>query len=480
MLLLQSVPALATPVKVAFIGDQDIGDDARAVLSLVAAEGTDLLLIQGDLGYRENAASAWEANLNEALGPDFPVLAVVGNHENYEWPTYQRLLRERIERAGATVCSGETGVKASCRFGDLQIVQVAVGIVEVEGVSPDDGYDEFIASSFAGTDATWRICSWHRNQNALQTGDNGDGTGWEVYDACLDAGAMVAVAHEHAYSRSFLLSDFENQVVAHTDGEMTLEPGRSFVVVSGLGGREVRPQRRGGSWWASIYTASQGATYGALFCTFDTATADCYFKAIDGAVPDQFTLRAAAAADAASGTPTPPAPLVVASATEGDDGAVDPVAEPAAVAAPQEQREAEAEEARQARAPAAQSSPERLPAAEVTGAEDASAEDTGVAGSTAAAAAETPASAEATMQPSAPAAAQATDPALDSGKGAAEGTTADASASGLGGAGGLSLGLSIACFSLLSARRGRGSGVGGQARIRRAVSDRASSRRAAL
>jgi hypothetical protein len=34
--------AIAAPIKVAFIGDQGIGDNARAVLTLVANEGTDL------------------------------------------------------------------------------------------------------------------------------------------------------------------------------------------------------------------------------------------------------------------------------------------------------------------------------------------------------------------------------------------------------------------------------------------------------
>ena len=71
---------------------------------------------------------------------------------------------------------------------------------------------------------------------------------------------------------------------------MALQPGQSFAFVSGLGGREARRQARSGDYFASIYTADQGAAAGALFCTFEDRTADCYFKAIDGAVPDQFSL----------------------------------------------------------------------------------------------------------------------------------------------------------------------------------------------
>lgn len=288
---LLSHTSIAAPVKVAFVGDQGVGEHAQAVLSLIATEGTDLLLIQGDLGYGENSAATWEANLSNALGADFPVLTVVGNHENFEWPSYQSLIQSRVDRASGLSCTGETGVKALCRFENIEIVQVSPGISEVQGVKPDDYYAEFIASSFSDSTAPWRICSWHKNQSKLQTGSKSDATGWDVYDACLNAGAMVALAHEHAYSRTYLLSDFRNQTVVHKNNEMTLESGRSFAFVSGLGGREVREQSQGGDWWASIYTATQGAAHGALFCTFDEVTANCYFKAIDGAVPDQFSLR---------------------------------------------------------------------------------------------------------------------------------------------------------------------------------------------
>lgn len=46
-----------------------------------------------------------------------------------------------------------------------------------------------------------------------------------------------------------------------------------------------------GDWLAADYTASQGATHGASFCDVESTSANCYFKAINGAVPDQFTLR---------------------------------------------------------------------------------------------------------------------------------------------------------------------------------------------
>lgn len=101
---------------------------------------------------------------------------------------------------------------------------------------------------------------------------------------------MIALAHEHAYSRTCLLIDSSNQTIVHRSNEMSLKTGQSFAFVSGLDGREAHGQARGGDYFASIYTADQSAAAGALIYTFEDDSADCYVKAIDGAVPDQFSL----------------------------------------------------------------------------------------------------------------------------------------------------------------------------------------------
>lgn len=296
--------------RVAFVGDQGVSNNARAVLSMIRDEGVDLVYILGDLGYFDNTAARWEDNLNEALGADFPVLTIVGNHDNDEWPLYRHFIESRVERVAALDCDGTVGVKAHCRFGNVDFLQTSPGIHEVDGIDGNDDYAGYIRSKFPpGSDSggRWRICSWHKNQNAMQTGSKTDATGWDVFDACLDAGAIVAMGHEHAYSRTYLLSDFRNQDVVHRDPDMVVKPGQSIAFVSGLGGHDIRAQVTHGDWWASIYTASQGATHGALFCDFGASEAECAFKAIDGAVPDRFTLRlpgSAGSADIATAVPT--------------------------------------------------------------------------------------------------------------------------------------------------------------------------------
>lgn len=302
--LLFSMPVLSA-TKVAFIGDQGVSSNARAVLSLIESEGADLLLIQGDLGYHDNTATTWEANLTDVLGADFPVLTVVGNHENHEWPLYKQFIQRRIDRVDNLRCDGDTGVKADCTFGDIQVVQVAPRIFEVEGVSPDDGYADFIRRSFEGSDAAWKVCTWHKNEYQMQVFEKDSQVGWDVYDACLDAGAMVVMGHAHTYSRTHLLSDYETQQVVNRSNEMLLEPGKSFAVVSGLGGHDIKPQVNYGDWFASAYTATQGATHGALFCSMGAEEADCYFKSVDGSVPDSFRLLNGSGRDTISLPPPP-------------------------------------------------------------------------------------------------------------------------------------------------------------------------------
>ena len=135
----------------------------------------------------------------------------------------------------------------------------------------------------------------------MQVGGKGNDTGWDVYGESRKGGAIIATAHEHSYSRTHLLSNVENQTVASIGDTLILtrdvpgtvdDEGKTFVFVSGLGGRGIRDQERSGDWWASIYTSDQQATYGALFGVFgidETPNlAYFYFKDVDGKVVDEF------------------------------------------------------------------------------------------------------------------------------------------------------------------------------------------------
>lgn len=124
----------------------------------------------------------------------------------------------------------------------------------------------------------------------MQVGNQPDHTGWGVYQACLSSGGLVATAHEHSYSRTFLMNSFENQSVMHRNNRMEIRRGESIAFVSGMGGRPIRPQRRYDDWWAAVATSTQAAAHGALFCDFAQGDANCYFKGVDGIIYDRFTL----------------------------------------------------------------------------------------------------------------------------------------------------------------------------------------------
>ncbi len=310
-----------TGLKVAFIGDQGINKNAKAVLQLIKSQGAHMVLHQGDLGYTESdpdTPANWDKQINDILGDEFPYFASPGNHDiinDNHWRDYHIKLKERLDRIPEASCSGglegidsdDVIAPSACSYKGLFFI--LSGIDTMGKANPDGAPTpheneqvNFIKNSLANDNSPWRICSWHKTQAPMQAGEKvKNETGWGVYEACRAGGAMVVTGHNHVYSRTHLMSNFENQTIASRDNLLILEKGKSFVVVSGLGGINVRhevllppPPGHRGEWWASVYTSNQNATYGALFCTFyvngQHDKADCYFEDINGKRPDEFTL----------------------------------------------------------------------------------------------------------------------------------------------------------------------------------------------
>lgn len=106
----------------------------------------------------------------------------------------------------------------------------------------------------------------------MQIGGKTDETGWTVYDTARRHGAMIATGHEHSYCRSYMMSSFQNQVVANRNHPLNLKTGESFVFVSGVGGKDIRTWEttlKNNPWWASAHASNDGLTDGALLCTFN-------------------------------------------------------------------------------------------------------------------------------------------------------------------------------------------------------------------
>ncbi len=295
--------ALETPPNftIAFIGDQGLGPDPQAVLQLIQDEGADAVLHQGDFDY-QNDPRAWDDQISAILGPDFPYFASAGNHD-FEYffarKGYLHFLAARMFRLGIG-WSGTLGAKSSFKYKGIFFVLTSPGIF-----GPGNGFfDDYIRDELAADGSIWRISGWHKSQRLMQVGGKPSETGWGVYEESRRGGAIIATAHEHSYSRTHLLSDCSQQTVASTSDTLVLarddpatpaDEGQSFVFVSGLGGRSIRDQELSGAWWASIYTSTQNADFGALFGVFNyegnPRLAYFYFKALDGTIADEFFVQ---------------------------------------------------------------------------------------------------------------------------------------------------------------------------------------------
>ena len=277
-----------TGVKVAFIGDTGTGSAFQNVLNLIKREGAELTIVAGDTSYSSSRDDDWDAMVRNTLGSADPALVAAGNHDygDSNFSDVRAYGEARLRQATSVSCSGSYAEKMTCRYKNLYFVLSAVG----SGGSRSD-HESYISSSLNNAPSgAWRICTWHKNQTDMQVGGKSNEVGWTAYETCRQKGAIIATGHEHSYSRTHLLSDMSSQTIASTSSTFTVTEGRTFAFVSGLGGIGIRDQERSGDWWASIYTSTQGARYGAMFGTFYDDRAEFYFKNINGQVIDRFTV----------------------------------------------------------------------------------------------------------------------------------------------------------------------------------------------
>lgn len=253
-------------LKVAFIGDQGPSDNALAVLQLIKDQGADLVIHAGDFDYIENPGG-WDARISQVLGPDFPYFASVGNHDLASWGGqggYQDLLNQRLGRIKGAVCEGELGVNSACTYRGLFFVLSGVGTLGT-------GHEGYLATQLGRSKHQVRICNWHKNQHDMQVGTKGDEAGWSAYQVCQAQGALVINGHEHSYARTLALSEVGNRNAGHgalgLPQSIQLGPGRTAVIVSGLGGHSQRNfalDHLQDTWWASVYAGGRQVENGKL------------------------------------------------------------------------------------------------------------------------------------------------------------------------------------------------------------------------
>jgi predicted phosphodiesterase len=262
------------PRRFVLFGDQGISNNSINLLKQTTC--SDVIIHLGDFDYIDNV-TAFKA-LYTYTGAS--LVAVVGNHDVLKWPEYREYLTS-LDVPGN--CSGDYGINYACEFDDVFVVLSGIGTY-------GENHLEFLEAELSNSNATWKICAWHKNQKLMQVGGKKDDVGWDAYDICRAHGAIIATGHEHSYSRTFVMNNFTNQSVSSFNETMNLEPGQTFAFVSGLGGKSVRAPKDSlekNPWWAKTYTANDGAIAGALFCIFDDV-GSCEFITEEGVVIDSF------------------------------------------------------------------------------------------------------------------------------------------------------------------------------------------------
>jgi hypothetical protein len=279
---------------------------------LVLEERADLLVVLGDFDYDDNP-DAWKL-LMDRLGDGFPWIAVGGNHDVAAWSRYQAIIEDKLANTPSVSCTGTPGDAANCLFRGVNIVTSGVGTF---GERADQ--EAYLDSALAESTAIWKVCAWHKNQEDMNTGWKLNEVGWGAYELCAKHGALIQTGHEHAYSRTRTLSclgqdDPDDHCPGGAYDEVEVGPGKTFVTVSGMGGRELRVFNTllhgDDTWWATYYARDRemihgvvqqvdnsSAGVGALFIDFgvdgDVRKARAEFKlAHTGRVVDEFVVYA--------------------------------------------------------------------------------------------------------------------------------------------------------------------------------------------
>eukprot|EP01102_Stenamoeba_stenopodia_P020047 TRINITY_DN7695_c0_g1_i1.p1 TRINITY_DN7695_c0_g1~~TRINITY_DN7695_c0_g1_i1.p1 ORF type:complete len:442 (-),score=84.62 TRINITY_DN7695_c0_g1_i1:71-1396(-) len=319
-------------VKIAFVGD--VGPNAIATWELVKNEDPYALFLQGDFDYAQDIY-IWKKELS-VLSASFPFIEVVGNHDVEGSVTsvlaYHQHATDRILNVSDAIdnaCEGYPGFLTACNIKGVVVLQMAIGTA-CEG---QFAYEKWLDDTLTRYDShPFKVCAWHKERTLLQVGDKRDEVPLSVFEICRKHGAIVMLGHEHSYERTHTLKDFNTMEVGDIRYGKNYPPatasdsvkanylnntvelitvsggddGQTVVVLNGLGGKDVRKEnmRLGvNPWWSTIYTSNQNATYAVVFCDFgstgpwnskfDSNSAYCYLKNINGKIVDQFVITSA-------------------------------------------------------------------------------------------------------------------------------------------------------------------------------------------
>lgn len=273
--------------KVAFIGDTAAGNDFKAVLALVKREKAQAVMIQGDLTYGgDNAADWFPVADGELETAKIPYFVSRGNHD-VDWEKATGLGKGLDDRLAKWAVTPDDAKPSASNYA---VTYKGLKMVFVDESETSPTRAEYVKAQLGNDKHIWKICSWHKNMRATNVGPKGNEMGWQIYENCREAGAIVAQGHSHTYSRSKTMTADQALTVDAACNDpfaLCVGPGKHFFFDSSLGGVDQRTlQNTNQPYWASTYAAD----FGALFIEFnvdgDPKKAKGYFKTVGDVVID--------------------------------------------------------------------------------------------------------------------------------------------------------------------------------------------------
>ena len=113
--------------RVAFLGDQGLGINPKAVLNMIKTWNAQAMVHLGDFDYFDDPLTFSKMH-DEIFDPSFPIFGVVGNHDIVKWQEYRNFFTTRLSRSGALGnCRGDFGVNSICKWNGLNFILSGVG-----------------------------------------------------------------------------------------------------------------------------------------------------------------------------------------------------------------------------------------------------------------------------------------------------------------------------------------------------------------
>eukprot|EP00005_Dracoamoeba_jomungandri_P003481 CAMPEP_0174259648 /NCGR_PEP_ID=MMETSP0439-20130205/8456_1 /TAXON_ID=0 /ORGANISM="Stereomyxa ramosa, Strain Chinc5" /LENGTH=372 /DNA_ID=CAMNT_0015343623 /DNA_START=56 /DNA_END=1174 /DNA_ORIENTATION=+ len=285
---------------IAFVGDLGDGSETVELLNMVYSDKA-TMLVPGDLDYLQDP-ERFEEILDQAQIDDSdgnPFFAALGNHDVLWNQRVEHYLVELVKAEGVAAdgCSGIPAMKACCTYRGVVHVQLSAVSYSCFTIKKQAAYvRQQLGVKYRNY--PWKFCMWHHPLGSLQVGHHTEEMPemYDLYQACLDVGAVIINGHSHTYSRTYALSNFKNKTLGKYGNKTHVEiiPGeQTMVIVNGLGGHDQEPAANNiHKPYMATYLGEGDTNFGALFCEFTGPTvASCYFKDLDQKIRDQFFIH---------------------------------------------------------------------------------------------------------------------------------------------------------------------------------------------